>query len=602
MQTINKILIASLLMIISLCTFAQETKADAVYKNIKKEFVINEDGSVDYTYRKEMELISNRSFFREFGETFIVYNPDFQTLTINEAYTIRKDGSIVQTPENAFNEVLPSGCTDCARYNHMKEMVVTHTALEYNATVVLDYTIHTQPEFISEFMEIINFAETSPVKNYDVFVKAPANVIINEKMLNLRLGATVKEDGDYKIYRWNARNLPQTFSESYMPEYEELYPVLMLSTFKDMQQAYFSFVNQEAIMATDLPESHTAINELISDEKSSLENILAIRDYVIDYIRYNRFDMKYNNYKLATPETVWQTRCGNEAEKAIMMASMFNTAGFSAMPVTFTKPSIYRNEMGCLDVISFWGVRVFYDNTTIIISPIKKSNISMEIEYPDYYTHVISATAETMRANSGNKMPTVISAYGSFSTDDIGRASGVLHYNIDSSKLPTFALKKDESKAADAAKNVKGKAKDIKFNGQKLYFLLDVTGTNFTNMGGGYYSVELPETNYGFSINPAYLNSVRATELVCETTKEHYKYQISIPAKAKYVGESFNKMIVKPFGKLEMKITSDKNGITVERNLEITKDKISAKDYADFREMLILWNDEAFKKIVFKTK
>ena len=133
-----RLLILLFLLSSALTTTAQK-KYDAVFKKIDKSYTLHDDGSIDYTYRKELQLNSQRSFDKMYGETFIVYNPEYQELKINEAYTIRKDGSRVNTPANAFNEVLPSNCTDCGRYSGVKEMVVTHTALEYGATIVLDY-------------------------------------------------------------------------------------------------------------------------------------------------------------------------------------------------------------------------------------------------------------------------------------------------------------------------------------------------------------------------------------------------------------------------------------------------------------------------------
>ncbi|MDR2083659.1 MAG: DUF3857 domain-containing protein [Bacteroidales bacterium] len=600
MQTLNKILIISILSITSFCAFAQDTKSDAIFHNIKREYVINEDGSVDFTYRKELELISNRSFFRDFGETFIVYNPEFQTLKINESYTIRKDGSIVRTPENAFNEVLPSGCTDCARYNNMKEMVVTHTALEYNATIVLDYTIHTKPEFITNFMEIINFVEYAPVKNYDVFVKVAQNIELKERMLNLRLGATINKEGDYKTYHWNVGNLGQTISESYMPAYEELYPVLIISTFKDMTNAYFSLVNQESLKTTDLPESKTAIAEIVSTEKSNLENILSIRDYVIDYIRYNNFSLKYNNYQLATPATVWQSRCGNEAEKAVMLACMLNTAGFEAIPVTFTKPRMHSNEIGCLDVISHWGVRVINDGKPLIISPVRKSNVSMDIEFPEYSMYFISATVETFRATNSEKIPTEISVTGNINIALDGKAGGNLSLGVTSSKLPVFSIIKDSAKANDIVMNIKGETSNIKLSEQKISMDLEADNISVTDMKAGYYSFEIPETKYGININPSYLNTERKTEVICGKTNETYKYKITLPAGHQYIGKNVEKIIDKSFGKVIIKITANKNIIEIERSIVINEDRIKLNDYSDFREMMILWNNETYKKFIVK--
>ena len=123
---------------------------DANFNKIKRTYTVNDDGTVDYNYRKELKVISLRSFFSVYGETFIVYNPEFQTLRINESYTVRKDGSRVTTPQNAFVEQLPSNCTNCERYSGMKEMVVVHTALEYGATIVLCSQLHgTAPSKVS---------------------------------------------------------------------------------------------------------------------------------------------------------------------------------------------------------------------------------------------------------------------------------------------------------------------------------------------------------------------------------------------------------------------------------------------------------------------
>ena len=112
--------------------FGKAPEKDAVYKLISKSYTLNTDGSTEFRKRTELQIFT-RMTFDHFGETFITYNPDFQELIINEAYTIRKDGSKVETPANAFNPMLPDGCTKCERLNGIRTMVVTHTALEYDA-------------------------------------------------------------------------------------------------------------------------------------------------------------------------------------------------------------------------------------------------------------------------------------------------------------------------------------------------------------------------------------------------------------------------------------------------------------------------------------
>ena len=152
--------------IIAVCfcfaAFAKAPEKDAVYHLISESYTLNKDGSSEFRKRVELQIFT-RMTFDEFGETFITYNPDFQDLIINEAYTIRKDGSKVETPANAFNPMLPEGCTKCERLNGIRTMVVTHTALEYDATIVLDYTIRSKTFFFQELMEKVDLSYALPI-------------------------------------------------------------------------------------------------------------------------------------------------------------------------------------------------------------------------------------------------------------------------------------------------------------------------------------------------------------------------------------------------------------------------------------------------------
>ena len=89
------------------CT-AQELAYDAIYNYIIKEYTLSKEGSVDYHYSSSMKLLTHQAFQRYFGESFIVYNPQFQRLKVNKSRTIMADGKKVDSPLNAFNEVLPS--------------------------------------------------------------------------------------------------------------------------------------------------------------------------------------------------------------------------------------------------------------------------------------------------------------------------------------------------------------------------------------------------------------------------------------------------------------------------------------------------------------
>jgi len=63
------------------------------------------------------------------------------------------DGKKVETPSNAFNEILPSFAAGAPAFNGLRDMVITHTGLERGAVINLDYTLHTAKDNTPALME-----------------------------------------------------------------------------------------------------------------------------------------------------------------------------------------------------------------------------------------------------------------------------------------------------------------------------------------------------------------------------------------------------------------------------------------------------------------
>ena len=128
--------------------FPVKAASEAEFGKLSKAYTLHADGSQEMRVQKELTLFTHAAMNRVYGESFIIYNPEFQTLKIHDSYTRQKDGTIVKTPENAFVEVLPSVAADAPAYNGLKEMVVVHTGLELGATIYLDYSVVTRPGYL----------------------------------------------------------------------------------------------------------------------------------------------------------------------------------------------------------------------------------------------------------------------------------------------------------------------------------------------------------------------------------------------------------------------------------------------------------------------
>ena len=381
--------IATLLIaIVGLHIEAEGQTPDARYKLIRQQYKIYADGSSDYNYRKEIQLIRNRAItaYADKGETFIVYNPDFQSLTINECYTIRKDGSKVITPKRAFVEQLPSQCTDCGRFNNFVELVIVHTALEYDCTIVLDYTLHSNTDILQDKIQL---TQDCPVDKYEIIVDKPYNMHLFSYLANG--GQNVKVKNDKHALHIVGTNLTQSSAEHYLPPAEEIYPTLYLSnresTKDDMKKIKENLPDAQMLLNT-IKNQVNNIGYLTKSERN-LQLVTRIRDYVVDNIHTNNLTPAMVGYSTASPAEVWKSNCGTPYEKAILLSALFKQAGFYAYTTYGEKE--YKTTDGkrfFLHSPSETQVSVLVDGKQLWLSPVEKTPLMPNNTETTHYTEI----------------------------------------------------------------------------------------------------------------------------------------------------------------------------------------------------------------------
>ena len=294
---------------------------DAVYKLLRQEWTVNADGTSDYHYRHEVQILRNRALtaYADKGETFVVYNPDLEELTVNEVYTIQKDGTRVEMPQNAFVYQLPSECTDCGRFNHLRELAMIHTGMEIGCTIVVDYTIHRQYNLLNCTLDLVR---ECPVERLEVNVNVPAGQQLNVQLTDpavMVFKPTV--DQTETSYSLKAINVPQMYVDSYLPAKSQLYP--MLHFYNGMPEFTPAFDCQ------GLPAAKAVANKLI-DGNDVRKHVAAIQGFVVDNIHLNDIEPAQLGYVHSTAAEVWRSGCGTATDKAVLLAAMLNQVGYSA--------------------------------------------------------------------------------------------------------------------------------------------------------------------------------------------------------------------------------------------------------------------------------
>ena len=330
---------------------------DAEYQLIRRHYTASDTDSY-LNVRKEITILRNRALtaYADKGESFILWNPSTQELTINECYTIQRDGKRVEMNPMGFVEQLPSECTDCGPYNAIREMAIVHCGMEYGCTIVLDYTIHTLHHNIVEDHLIIN--QDCPVKRYELMVDVPQGQQERLECYSSKEGYT---SGTHSIsLAWN--NVSPTYQDAYLPDADDLYESVWFSNAREGEHLVTEF--------DSVADAQLLLDTYLDD--NNLRYATKLRDYVVDHIAYKPLHPAMLDYRYMLPNDTWHHNCGTSIDKAVLLAALLQQAGFQ--PVV--QPGFRTAHNVTVADPSLTVVRLTIDSVEYALSPLHKGTLT----------------------------------------------------------------------------------------------------------------------------------------------------------------------------------------------------------------------------------
>jgi len=546
------------LVILAVCmmaaAFGKAPEKDAVYKLVSKSYTLNTDGSTEFRKRTELQIFT-RMTFDHFGETFITYNPDFQELIINEAYTIRKDGSKVETPQNAFNPMLPEGCTKCERLNGIRTMVVTHTALEYDAVIVLDYTIRSKNFFFQELLEKVDLQEEVPVEKYVVSVTTP-DYKPAKFVLNGKLSYTESENSNK-----NMKTTTMTFADlPALPTDEYLFPgEYKAVTFYTMDEPHHivgKIAQQNAMQKFSNQKITDFFRSRVKEDMTDMDKVLSVRDYIHDNIQTNHLDARVLNYMFASPQQVWESNCALPIEKNILLAGVLQSLGYDAQFVFLT-------ETLTKDPTSMVYVKV--GEIYYYISANEIEDLSLYVLHPK----------------------------ASFiALDDQQWAQGKIDIKVD--VVADIII--DKGNLSNPQVEVKRKNVESPLTETLRPQEIEVAKASVSQINNKYYELTIDDGNYGTQVRSVNIHNDRQYDVCTDGAVEKYVYTVKLPANVRVLTKPVHKEITVEKAKLLIDVQINGQTVTITRQLSLPFDWVTAKSAKAFKAMMGEW--EAPVKVV----
>ena len=332
-----------------------KAESEAEFRKLSKTYTLRADGSQELRVQKELTLFTHAAMNGLYGETFIVYDPEFQELTIHESYTRQKDGTVIKTPSNALVEVLPSSAANAPAYNHLKEMVVVHTGLELGATIYLDYSIVSKAGYLPELDVCCPVKELSPVKEFIFRLNVPAGKSVRYELLNASAKPVIAQGNGMKSFIWTLKDVaprPYAYPSGrgnlglVQAVASGMMPVFVASTWPGYTEAVKYLQKQFAVGNTSVVEGKVAeLTQGLEGNPQAMRN--AIANYMAGLYQLGLCNVSLQDagYRLRPASEVITSAYGTQAELVNLDVTLQRAAGLEAeVAVCALHPSVDGNR------------------------------------------------------------------------------------------------------------------------------------------------------------------------------------------------------------------------------------------------------------------
>ncbi len=521
--------------------------ADGTYKSIISEYTLAPDGGIKQRVSKVLKYNTHHSFFKLFGETFVVYNSEYQSVKVDTSYTVQKDGTIIKTPANAFNYVLPSMAAKAPDYNKLTELVITHTGLELGATSYLDYTLSTDAGIYGSLdIEEVIGVEGADIEKYQVIVNVPEGTALRWSLYGSKVKPVIKGNR----YVWTFTNVKSSKGEANTPYGYKGMPRLSATTSEALAMNLTP-------LTVETPDLRRVPRSYIANATGDKERAAAIQKYIVQGLSSCKVPPYLMANSVRQCGRVMETAYGTEAEKALAMAKLMRAEGLQAQAVVaFPAAQDVKTIRNVSEYLVLCG-GVFYS--------VRAMGESM-LRWQSSHYSVYDLAGNSIELSPSDTEITL-------SADVVLSAQKA---EVDGKYTVTPARTTNNKEIFNE------KVTPLERNGYVVYkFPLPVSGC-MDRWGLNRLS---KERSASFEI-PYKVN-------------ESYEYTIKLDG-VQSVTKNVKKNLKNSVGSVNISIANEDGKIVVKRSIMLNMTVIPANKYKEFYEIMRLWNNDNMRKVVVK--
>lgn len=580
------------------------TDAEAVYLNLEKTFILHPDGSFETQVIKSQKLLTHRAFHSLYGQTNIYYNPETDSLVVEQAETLTPDGKTVQVPDNAYVDMIPSFATGSSQFSHLRHRAVVHTALEIGAIINSSYTVYSKPGSKPALMGYEILTQDCPVMNFKLVVKIPKEQSLQFKNINLDSEPKIKKKGKYIVYTWEESNIDQNSPEPFGTRFNAGKKQILFSSADSLFPIFNNFTSQRAFTFETNIGMRNRVKISLEGIPDIFEQIAALQKIVSEEIQTIPVPLSLTGYKIRPAVQTWESMAGTKEEKAVLLCALIRSTGWKATPVATVPEYLFKedssiNLIGNLDLLAFNIVRFPAEGNNYFIGTDHFQLRSIDGNYPEHYfiplemgyskVNLIQLPVEEFQLSWDGELKLVNNADldGEFNANFMGPANPYLGLKMNSEAIKTMY-------------SGKGNFERIHPKSTVLSFEAEISDAAF--VFSDKIQIDLPYSNAGFGgfgIN--HLSQDRDTEFVLpHPIREFQRLSIKVPTNFKPIDLLVDISIKNDVGRVSIRHNYESGKITTMRSLLIQKTVIQADEYDKLKVLLDPWLNPNYRRVILE--
>lgn len=318
--------------------------ADSVLLYDEQHVVYQADGTAVTTDDYFVKVLTEAGR-RAMGTQSFYFNTTYEEFKLELCDVLKPDGRTVRldVAKNSKIAVSPGQMGSNIYDPANKIMTVAIPELEVGDIIRLRAVEkEIKPRVAGVWCGLYLLQSDSPVLEYRITIDGPADRPLKSIAVKDPVGGSVKFSEEKKdgriLYSWVATDVPQVIPEPDMPELYTCVQRLAVSTaanWNEISQWYYALCRPRLDAVT--PEIRAKVGELTKNAKTPEQKVMALFQFVSQQIRYMGItaEAEAPGYEPHDVSMTFNQRYGVCRDKAALLVSMLELAGFKAYPVLF---------------------------------------------------------------------------------------------------------------------------------------------------------------------------------------------------------------------------------------------------------------------------